>query len=124
MDSTMACFKETLLIALTEKATVDLREALADSIGHIPSGDDFSTARRAARRVAREGSTVLMSAFPDQPEGVEHRRWERRAVLYLTADEQVVVDLAHRVEVATGIGGNAVREGKQRLHNGHFLPGA
>jgi hypothetical protein len=115
MSSMIADFRETLLSALGDRVTINVREALAAFLGRTPSKNEIATARRAARRIAEEGHAVLMTAYPGQLEGVaEHWKWGRHAVLYLTVDDKVIIDLPCRVEVAAGAWEAVVEEGMRR----------
>ncbi|MBB1256528.1 hypothetical protein H3146_24705 [Streptomyces sp. OF3] len=114
MTSRLALCKETLLATLDEQATINVREALATSMGRALSPNEIATARTAARRIAQEGTAVLMTAYPGQIEGVADRwKWGRHAVQYLTRDKKVISDLPYCVQVATGDWEAVIDEGRR-----------
>lgn len=113
MTTTMTFCQESLLAALSERETINVREALAAAMDRVPTQNEVASARRAARQIAEESKAVLMTAYPGQTEGTERRKWGRHAVLYLTTDERVITDLPYRVELATGRWEAVVEEGKK-----------
>ncbi|MBP8537209.1 hypothetical protein [Streptomyces sp. MK37H] len=114
MSTAMASWRELLLAALGEQATINVREALAVSMGRVPSAGEIAAARRAARRIAEDGKAVLMTLHPGQAEGADRWRWGRQAVLHLTVDTQVVTELPYRAEVAASNWEDVINEGKRR----------
>lgn len=114
MSSMIAFSRETLLAALEQHPTVNVRESLAASLGRLPSKGEIDAGRRAARTIAQDGTAVLITLYRDQAKGVECQMKGSHAVLHLTVDEEVVLDLPYRVEVATGRWVEVVEEGKKR----------
>ncbi|GCD37924.1 hypothetical protein OEIGOIKO_05734 [Streptomyces chrestomyceticus JCM 4735] len=108
--------RQTLLAALDQHPTVNIRESLAKSLGGTATKSEVAVAQRAARAIAEEGRAVLMTLYNHQAKGVECRTRESRAVLHLTVDEDVVLGLPYRVTIATGKWGDVVEEGKRRTN--------
>lgn len=115
MSSMISFCTTVLLSAVNEKGTVHVREALAAALPRDPTENEVAAARRAARRIAEGGTAVLMSLYPSQgrSRGKDGGRGERE-VLHLTVDEELIMELPYRVEVATDRWQRAIEEGKRR----------
>lgn len=107
--------KQALLESLDKQPTVNVRQAVATSLGRDLSKSELDTVRRAARSIANEGTAVLMRLFPRQAQtrGKESGYGER-ALLHLTVDEELIAELPYRVEVSTDRWDEVIREGKRR----------
>ncbi|MFE6904105.1 hypothetical protein ACFVFJ_46170 [Streptomyces sp. NPDC057717] len=101
MVSMIHSARQSLLAALGEHETINVREVLAQHLERTLTRGELDAGRRAARRIAEDGDAVLMTMYPGQAEG---ERWQRRgsqAVLHLTVDHRVIKELPCRVELAT-----------------------
>ncbi len=67
MSSMISTCRQTLLAALDQHPTVNIRESLAKSLGGTATKSEVAVAQRAARAIAEEGRAVLMTLYNHQP---------------------------------------------------------